>query len=107
MPPAVVDSLSSLMRRETWLHSSVPQASMVGDLASRTALLPDPARHAHFAVLRAPDIPSVLIELGFLSNPGDERQLRRAEHRAGLARAIVEAIDAYFRTVRGQRAVRG
>ena len=49
MPPAVADSLSSLMRRETGLHSSVPQASMVGDLAMRTALLPDPARHAHFA----------------------------------------------------------
>ena len=47
-----------------------------------------------FTVLKAPDVPSVLIELGYLSNSRDEQALRSPEHRAELARAIAGAIDA-------------
>ncbi len=53
-------------------------------------------RFAGFAVLKAPDIPSVLVELGYLSNPVDERNLRRAKHRAKVAQAFVRAVRGYF-----------
>jgi N-acetylmuramoyl-L-alanine amidase len=49
--------------------------------------------------LKAPDVPSVLIELGFLSNRDDEALLARAGHRERLAATIAETIDAYFHDV--------
>ena len=49
-----------------------------------------------FAVLKAPDIPSVLIEMGYLSNRTDERLLRQAKHRGRVARSIVRATNVYF-----------
>ncbi|MBL4691357.1 MAG: N-acetylmuramoyl-L-alanine amidase, partial [Rhodospirillales bacterium] len=51
---------------------------------------------AGFAVLKAPDIPSVLLELGFLSNPQDERRLRSRSYRARLASAVSKAVAAHF-----------
>jgi N-acetylmuramoyl-L-alanine amidase len=53
-------------------------------------------RFAGFAVLKAPDVPSVLIEMGYLSNSADEARLLKPSYRAELARAITEAVDAYF-----------
>jgi N-acetylmuramoyl-L-alanine amidase len=47
-------------------------------------------------VLKSPDVPSVLIELGFLSNPVDERNLRDGAHRNRLAGAVLRALDRYF-----------
>jgi N-acetylmuramoyl-L-alanine amidase len=49
-----------------------------------------------FVVLRSPEIPSVLVELGYLSNPIDERALANDAHIARLAAAVARAIDAYF-----------
>ena len=51
---------------------------------------------AGFVVLKSPDMPSVLIELGYLSNAEDERALRDPDHLAKLAGAMVRAIDQYF-----------
>ena len=51
---------------------------------------------AGFVVLKSPDMPSVLIELGYLSNADDEEALRSSAHLAELAKAIVEGIDRYF-----------
>ena len=59
-------------------------------------VLPSPERHANFSVLHAPDIPSVLIEMGFLSNPEDEAALNDDSHRALIARAITRSVDAWF-----------
>jgi N-acetylmuramoyl-L-alanine amidase len=53
-------------------------------------------RSAGFQVLKAPDIPSVLVELGCLSNAEDARALGQVAHRAALARAIRRALDRYF-----------
>ncbi len=47
-------------------------------------------------VLKAADIPSVLVEMGFMSNRADEAALRRADHRARVAGAMKRAIDSYF-----------
>jgi N-acetylmuramoyl-L-alanine amidase len=49
-------------------------------------------------VLKAPDVPSVLVELGYISNPREERLLVTRKHRQELSAAIVEAVDEYFKT---------
>ena len=59
-------------------------------------MLPNPERHAGFVVLKAADIPSVLVEMGFMSNPADEAELRRPRHRAQVADSDARAVDAYF-----------
>ena len=59
-------------------------------------MLQNPARHAGFVVLKAADIPSVLVEMGFMSNPADETLLRRPQHRTLVALAMKRAVDAYF-----------
>ena len=54
-------------------------------------------RDAGLAVLLAPDVPAVLLEMGFITNPDDERALGDAERRRRLVRAVAEGIDRYFR----------
>jgi N-acetylmuramoyl-L-alanine amidase len=71
-------------------------AVLVDELGDRVKVLRNPHRFAGFAVLKAPDIPSVLIELGFLSNKDDERALRSKQHRKRVAQSIVAAVDRYF-----------
>ena len=57
-------------------------------------------------VLKAADIPSVLVEMGFMSNPRDEAELRRPEHRKTIAIAMKRAVDAFF-AARQQMAASG
>ncbi len=59
-------------------------------------MLENPQRSAAFAVLTAPDIPSVLVELGCLSNPVEEHRLEQPAYRQLLARGLAQAIEAYF-----------
>jgi N-acetylmuramoyl-L-alanine amidase len=94
--PEVARILASLVRRETRIGSSRLARDMVGSLDQDMPMLPNPARHAGFVVLKAADIPSVLVEMGFMSNPADEAQLRRPQHRARVAEAMKHAVDAYF-----------
>ena len=63
---------------------------------SGIGLLSNPSRHARFMVLRAADIPSALVEMGFMSNPQDEAALRRPEHRARVAAALARAVQAFL-----------
>jgi N-acetylmuramoyl-L-alanine amidase len=51
---------------------------------------------ANFVVLRSPDVPSMLVETAFISNPGEERKLNDASHRSDLARAILDGVNTYF-----------
>lgn len=53
-------------------------------------------QQAGFAVLKSPDVPSLLIETAFISNPRDERRLRDARHQQKIARALLEGIKLYF-----------
>ena len=69
---------------------------VVGELTRDVPLLANPARHASFVVLKASDIPSVLVEMGFMSNPADEAALRTAGHRSKVAGAMRRAVDAFF-----------
>lgn len=52
--------------------------------------------HANFVVLRSPDVPSILVETAFITNPHEERQLRTAGHRKKLAGAILDGVKNYF-----------
>lgn len=93
----VTSILIDLAQRETMNHSIVFARALVQEMGREIQLLPvNPHRFAGFAVLRAPDVPSVLIELGYLSNPQDEGLLNRPHHRAKVANGIVRAVDAYF-----------
>lgn len=51
---------------------------------------------AGFRVLKAPDVPSILVETAFISNPDEERKLRDANHQYSLARAVLEGVRSYF-----------
>jgi N-acetylmuramoyl-L-alanine amidase len=95
-PPEVARILSSLVRQETRAGSTRLAHSMVGSLDQEVPLLVNPSRHAGFVVLKAADIPSVLVEMGFMSNPRDEAELRKPGHRARVANAMAKAVDAYF-----------
>lgn len=92
----VAKILIDLRQRLTKNESVTFAKALVNQLDDSMRLLRNNHRFAGFAVLKAPDIPSVLIELGYLSNRIDERLLRRSRHRTKVASAIVKAIDGYF-----------
>ena len=100
MAPAVSDILSSLARRETRATSSRIARHLVRDLERDVPVLPSPARHANFMVLQTSGVPSVLIEMGFLSNRADEAALNDATHQTLIAQAMTRAIDAWFAPAR-------
>ncbi|WP_017443726.1 N-acetylmuramoyl-L-alanine amidase [Gayadomonas joobiniege] len=71
------EKMVEAMSKVTRMHKSTPQAASLG-------------------VLKSPDIPSLLVETGFMSNPSEERLLSQHEHQTKLAKAITKAIDSYF-----------
>lgn len=94
---AVVASILIDLAQRGTTNKSVSFADVVSDeMAAVTPLLRRHRRFAGFAVLKAPDIPSVLVELGYLSNPTDARNLASKGHRQRLVRAIVRAVDRHF-----------
>ena len=96
MSPKVAEILASLVRHETRIGSAHAQQQMVAALGQDLPLLENPARHAAFAVLKAAEIPSVLVEMGFMSNRADEAALRQPAHRAIVAASICRAVTGYF-----------
>ena len=96
---AVTSILIDLAQRESKNQSAHFAELLVHDLGQVTPLLENSHRFAGFAVLKAPDIPSVLIELGYITDSKDEAQLLSPSHRANLAAAMLRAIDEYFLTV--------
>jgi len=89
--------LIDLAQRETQNRSVVFARSIVGELgARRGALHTRKLKSAGFRVLKAPDVPSVLLELGFLSNPDDEKLLTSEDWRKRTAEAVIKSIDTYF-----------
>ena len=71
-------------------------AILVENLGKRTKVLANTHRFAGFVVLKAHDVPSVLVELGFLSNRADERLLQAPKQRRRLAEAVKAAVEQYF-----------
>ena len=98
-PREIAGILFDLARRQTENRSLLLARDIVGQLGRDVPLLERPHRSAAFVVLTSPDIPSVLVELGCLSNPQDERLLQLPAYRRRLAHGVVAAIDAYFARV--------
>jgi len=91
----------ALIAADTVLPASDPevarlQLAMVGSLDDDLRMAADPARQARLHVLAALGIPSVLLEIGFISNPQDEVLMRQPAHRRILARAVLDAVDDFF-----------
>ena len=94
--PDVADILFDLKRRETRTYAHVFSRGVVDNLRSAAKLNHNPERSAGFVVLKAPEFPSVLVELGYLSNAEDAKSLASSEWRVKTAAAMVKAIDAFF-----------
>ena len=93
----VADILLDLVRRDTMNQSKFFANTLVGSFGDRgIKLLERPHRYAGFAVLKAPDIPSVLIETGFVSNSKEARMLMKKSHQQKIAKAIARGVDTYF-----------
>jgi N-acetylmuramoyl-L-alanine amidase len=71
-------------------------SEVLGQIAKVGKLHKPSVEQAGFAVLKAPDIPSILVESAFISNPGEERKLRDPEYRAELVEALATGIQRYF-----------
>ena len=92
----VSDILFDLARRETRTYAHQFQRSLTGYLAKVSHLNHNPERSAGFKVLQAPDVPSVLLELGYLSSGQDARALQSADWRARAVDGVAAAVDAFF-----------
>lgn len=93
--PEVADILLDLTRRETHTFSLNFAEKVIKHLRGEISLINNPHRFAGFQVLRAPDVPSVLIEIGYLSNAQDEKLLSDPEWRRKLADRIALAVKAF------------
>lgn len=92
----VTDILIDLAQRDTKNMSTRFASMLVKELKRETMLLGNTHRYAGFAVLKAPDVPSVLVEMGYISSSKDEALLSSTKHQKRLARAIRDAIVDYF-----------
>lgn len=95
----VTSILIDLAQRESMNYSSTFANMLVPELAKRNVVRRNAHRFAGFRVLKAPDVPSVLIELGYLSNKQDEKVLTSKSGQASLAQSIARAIDRYFQSL--------
>lgn len=94
-PQEVSDILADLTRRETQAFSIALATSVVKSFEGQVNLINNPHRFAGFRVLQAQDVPSVLLELGFLSNKEDEKLLLEPAWRNKVVHLIADAVKAY------------
>ena len=92
----VSDVLINLAQRETMNRSSEFANFMVQEMRKSVKLLDNTHRFAGFAVLKAPDVPAILLEMGYLSNRHEEKLLRQSSYRKKFAKSASVAIDRYF-----------
>lgn len=92
----VGDILVDLAQRSTASQSDEFADLLLKNLTGSTKLIGNSHRRAGYFVLLAPDVPAVLLELGFLSNAQDEKLLKSAAHRKKVLRSVTRAINTYF-----------
>lgn len=92
----VANILIDLAARETRNKASQLADTLIENMHPKIPLLRNTHRFAGFRVLKAPDIPSVLIEIGFLSNEADEKRIQSREYQDKVVRSIVQGIDAHY-----------
>ena len=95
-PEVVSKILIDLAQRETMNQSKVFANLLVKELATAVPILRNTHRSAGFAVLKSPTVPSVLVELGYLSNKREEKLLRSKDYRRKLVGTMLKAIDGFF-----------
>jgi N-acetylmuramoyl-L-alanine amidase len=100
----VKDILIDLTRRETRNFGVVFAENLVRELKGSTRMFKIPHQTASFKVLEAPDVPSALLELGYLSNDTDAKEMISDDWRQKTADSMVRAIDSYFKTKLAQGA---
>lgn len=88
--------LFDLTQQATRNRSAIFAQTLLSSIEGQTPLLRRSHRNAGFMVLLAPDVPAVLLEMGFLSNSQDEKMLRDPVHRERLMNAVGDAIEAHF-----------
>jgi N-acetylmuramoyl-L-alanine amidase len=96
----VKDILLDLTRRETKNFGMVFARNLVAQLKTSTRMFKVPHQQASFRVLKGTDVPSAMVELGFLSNDEDEKLLLSDDWRVKTADSIASAIAAYFAEVK-------
>ncbi|MBN2751864.1 MAG: N-acetylmuramoyl-L-alanine amidase, partial [Rhodospirillaceae bacterium] len=94
--PEVTGILIDLAQRESMNLSAQFASLAVGELGRKVRTLSNTHRFAGFAVLKAPDIPSVLLEMGYLSNAEEVRLLQQTAYRERLSESMTHAVDRYF-----------
>lgn len=95
--PEINDVLISLSQNDSRNKSSKFAGYVVSNMQKQVKLVSNAHKFAGFAVLKAPDIPSILIELGYLSNYNEEKFLRQPSYRRKLADSIAQAVVRYFK----------
>jgi N-acetylmuramoyl-L-alanine amidase len=97
-PSEIADILIDLTRRETRIYSANFARTLAGEMRHVTRMHRLPLRSAGFQVLRAHDIPSVLVELGFVTSRRDVEMLTSAIWRDRTADSVTKAVDLFFAT---------
>jgi N-acetylmuramoyl-L-alanine amidase len=95
-PNDVADILIDLAQRETKTFSMQFARTLTGEMKKVARMHKNPMKAAGFKVLKAPDVPSVLVELGFVSTKDDLKQLMSPPWRTHAADSIVQAVDSFF-----------
>jgi N-acetylmuramoyl-L-alanine amidase len=95
-PGDIADILIDLAQRETRNFSTHFARATVAELKTTVRMHKNPLKSAGFKVLKAPDVPSVLIELGYVSNRGDLKHLTSDAWRQRFGDAMVQAVGTYF-----------
>jgi len=88
----LIDLAQQSVNENSWHFAEM----LVDDMAREVRLLNNTHRFAGFAVLKSPNVPSVLVELGYLSNREDEKLLASKDYRIRISRALSRAVDNYF-----------
>lgn len=94
--PEVAEILIDLMQRETMNYSVEFASILIPRMERAIAMRTNSHRFAGFRVLKAPDVPSVLVEMGYLSNAQDTKFLKSTRGIEQVTSAIADAVDAYF-----------
>jgi N-acetylmuramoyl-L-alanine amidase len=92
----VVDVLIELAQRESNNHAQLFSQAVLEELKPITNFTGKPLRSAGFVVLKSPDVPSILVELGFLSNREDEKKLKDLRWQTEMSEGLAKAIDRHF-----------
>jgi N-acetylmuramoyl-L-alanine amidase len=95
-PTDVADILIDLAQRETRTFSNRFARLLMGEMKSTTKMHKNPLKSAGFRVLKAPDVPSVLVELGYVSNKGDLEHLVSDNWRTRTVNSMAQAVDTFL-----------